>query len=81
MIACVLAAVALFLFGAFCGFVAIVAMASHRDKDIDAPAPDRFARGARVATGLHTRGPGVFDEAAAWRHDLPRLNDEEWWRR
>ena len=72
----IIGAAALFLFGAVCGFVAIVSMASHKDKDIVTPAPRRYARGARVATRLHTRGPGVFHEAA-YRHDLPRLNDEE----
>lgn len=70
-------AAALFLFGAVCGFVAIVSMASHRDKDIITPAPNRFTRGARVATRLHTRGPGVFHEAA-YRHDLLRPHDKEW---
>lgn len=79
-----IAATAVFLFGALIGVVAIVSMASHRDKDITSPAPDRFARGARFATRLHTRGPGVFDEAF-YRHDPPRppdrtdRTDREWW--
>jgi hypothetical protein len=76
----VVIAAALFLFGAVCGFVVLVSLASHRDKDLDSPAPSRYVRGARVATSLHTRGPGMFQEAA-YRHELPRLNDEEWWRR
>jgi hypothetical protein len=77
----VTAAIALFLFGALIGFVAVISMASHRDKDIMAPARDRLARGARVAYRLHTRGPGVFHEAA-YRHDAPRppdRSDREWW--
>ncbi len=79
-----IAATAVFLFGALIGVVAIVSMASHRDKDITSPAPDRFARGARFATRLHTRGPGVFDEAF-YRNDPPRppdrtdRTDREWW--
>ena len=73
----VLAAVALVLFGAAGGFVAVISLASHRDKDITTPTTDRLHRGARVATRLHTRGPGVLHEAA-YRHDLPRPTDREW---
>jgi hypothetical protein len=75
------AAIALFLSGAFAGFVVVISMASHRDKDIISRAPDHLARGARVAYRLHTRGPGVFHEAA-YRNDPPRRperDDREWW--
>jgi hypothetical protein len=75
------AAIALFLFGAVIGFVAVISMASHRDKDIISPAPDRITQGARVAYRLHTRGPGVFHEAA-YRHESPRppdRTDRDWW--
>jgi hypothetical protein len=75
------AAIALFLFGAMIGFVAVISMASHRDKDIIGPPPDQLARGARVAYRLHTRGPGVFREAA-YRNDPPQppdRSDREWW--
>jgi hypothetical protein len=78
MIAYVLAAAALFLFGTFIGFVAIVSLASHRDKDVTTPTPNRLHQGARAATRLHTRGPGVL-RSAAYRHDLPRPTDQEWW--
>ena len=77
----VMDAIALFLFGALIGYVTVISMASHRDKDIIAPAPDRLTRGARVANRLHTRGPGVFNEAA-YRYDPPRPPDQadrEWW--
>ena len=77
----VIVAIALILFGAALGFVAVISLASHRDKDIMAPAPDRVTRGARVAYRLHTRGPGVFHEAA-YRHDPPWPPDRtnrEWW--
>ena len=73
----VLAAVALFLLGAAGVFIVLVSLAVHRDKDITSPTSDRLARGARTATRLHTRGPGVLHEAA-FRHDLPRLTDREW---
>jgi hypothetical protein len=76
----VTAAVALFLFGALIGYVAVISMACHRDKDITAPAPNRFTRGARVANRLHTRGPGVLYEAA-YRDDPPwprDRTDREW---
>jgi hypothetical protein len=77
----VITAIAVFLFGAVIGYVVVISMASHRDKDIISPAPNRLTRGARVANRLHTRGPGVFYEAA-YRHDPPRppdRTDREWW--
>lgn len=75
----VAAAVALFFFGALCGFVVLVSLAIHRDKDLDSPAPDRITRGARVATHLHTRGPGVFQDPAFYYRPRPQRPDQEWW--
>ena len=72
-------AAALVLFGAALGFVAVVSLASRRDKDMTAPAPNRLARGARAANGLHVRHPELFREAAAYRHNLPRPGDRERW--
>jgi hypothetical protein len=74
-----LAAVALVAFGAAVGFVAVISLASHRDKNITAPASGRLYRGARAAHGLHGRRPEPFREAAAYRHDLPRPAGREWW--
>lgn len=76
---CVCAAVALVLFGAVGGFVAVISLASHKDKNLRAPASNRLARGARAAHGMHVRRPEPFREAAAYRHDLPRPADREWW--
>lgn len=71
------AAVAILLLGAVCGFIALVSLSVHRDKDITAPPPSRVSRGARVASGLHSRGRGVLHEAA-YKHDLPRRADHDW---
>ena len=73
------AAIALVLFGAFGGFVAVISLASHLDKNLRATASNRLARGARAAHGLHVRRPEPFREAAAYRHDLPRSAGREWW--
>jgi hypothetical protein len=73
-----IAAVALVLLGAAVGFIAVISLAIHRDKDMTTATSDRLARGARVATGAHARRPGVRHEAAANRHDLPPLTDREW---
>lgn len=75
----VFAAVALVGFGAVVGFIAVISLASHRDKNITAPASSRFNRGARAAHGLHVHRPEPFREAAAYRHDLPSPADREWW--
>jgi hypothetical protein len=72
-----LTAFALLLLGAAGGFIAVIAVASRRDKDITTPASSRLVRGARTANRLHTRGRGVLHEAA-YRHDQPRLTDREW---
>ena len=74
----VFAAVALILFGAACGFIAVISLASRRDKDMTIPLQAQLARGARVANGLHVRRPDPLYEAAAYQHDLPRLTDWEW---
>jgi hypothetical protein len=73
----VLAAVALVLLGAGAGFIAVITLAMHQDKDITVPTPDRLARGARVTNGVHTRGHGVLHKAA-YRHNLPQQTDQEW---
>ena len=72
------AAVALFLFGAAGGYIAVISLASRRDKDMTTPTSSRLARGARVANGLYVRRPDPLHEAAAYRHDLPRPTDREW---
>jgi len=74
----VLAAVALVLFGAAGGYIAVVSLASRRDRDMTAPNSSRLARGARVANGLHVRRPDPHHEAAAYRHDLPWPTDRDW---
>jgi hypothetical protein len=74
----VVAAVALVLFGAAGGYIAVVSLASRRDKDMTTPTSSRVARGARVANGLHIRRLDPLHEASAYRHDLPRLIDREW---
>lgn len=71
-----LIALALLLLGATGGCIAVISLASHRD-DITTPATSRFARGARTATRLHTRGLGVRPEVA-YRHDRARMIDREW---
>jgi hypothetical protein len=71
------AAVALVLFGATGGYIAVISLASRRDKDMTTPTSSRLARGARVANGLHVLRPDPPHEAAAYRHDLPRLTDRE----
>ncbi len=75
----VLAALALVLFGAAVGFIAVISLASRQDKDMTASTPNRLARGARAANGLHVRRPELLREAAAYRHDLPQPDDREWW--
>jgi hypothetical protein len=72
-------AVVMVLFGVALGFVAVVSLAGRLDKDVTIPPPNRFARGARAASGLHVRRPEPFREAAAYRHDLPRPDDRERW--
>lgn len=82
MIGYLIVAVALVLFGAVLGFVAVVSVGSLRAKDPDltAPPPNRLARGARAASGMHAiRHAEPFREAAAYRHDLPRPGNREWW--
>jgi hypothetical protein len=79
MIGYLLVAVALILFGAALGFVAVVSLASHQDKDLTAAPSSRLARGARTANGLHTRHHQPLRESAAYRHDLPGLRGREWW--
>jgi hypothetical protein len=75
----VFAAIALVLFGAFGGFVAVISLASHQDKNLRAPASNRLARGARAAHGMHAYRPEPVREAAAYRHNLPPPADREWW--
>ena len=54
----VFATAALVLFGAAGGFIAVISLASRRDKDMTTPTSSRLALGARVANGLHVRRPG-----------------------
>jgi hypothetical protein len=70
-------AVALVLLGAVGGFMAVMSLASHRDKDPTTATSSRVARGARVVNGFHARHPGIRHEAA-YRHHLHRPNDREW---
>lgn len=68
--ACLLAAVALVVIGAVCGYLAVVSLASLRHEDIedmDAPDPDRPARGREV-----------YQEDGYW-DDPPDRSDQEWW--
>jgi len=67
-------ALALFLMGVLGGFIAVISVASHRDRDFTTGAPGRIARGARTANGVHTR----FYEPVYYRHDLPLPADREW---
>jgi hypothetical protein len=79
MIGYLVVAVALILFGAALGFAAVVSLASRKDKILTAPPLNRIVSGARAANGLHViRHPEPFREAA-YRHDLPRPVDREWW--
>jgi hypothetical protein len=64
-------AAVMILLGMAVGLVAVVSVAGRVDKDVTVPPPNRFARGARAASGLHYR-PGPYREAASCRHDLPR---------
>ena len=75
----VFAAVALVLFGAFGGFVAVISLASHRDKDLLPPLRTGSPAARRAAHGMHARRPEPLREAAAYRHDLPPPADREWW--
>jgi hypothetical protein len=68
-------AAVLVLLGAVVGFVAVISLAIHRDKDITMPASSRLVRGSRVATGLHSRGLQVPREAA-YHHLPPRTGRE-----
>lgn len=71
-------AIALFLFGAAAGWIAIIRLAIFRErKEFTVSAPDRVTRGARVVNGLHVRRPAGYGEPAYYRHDLPPLSDEE----
>jgi hypothetical protein len=79
MIGYMLIAVALILFGAALGFVAVISWASPRDKKLTSPPPNQLFRSARAASGLHAiRHQEPLREAAAHRHDLPRQGDREW---
>jgi hypothetical protein len=72
-----LAALALFLFGAMGGCIAVVSLASRRERDLFTPASGRLTRGARTVNRLHTRGLGVRHEVA-YRHDRARIADRDW---
>lgn len=72
-----LAALALFLLGATGGCIAVISLASRRDRDIATPASGRLARGARTVNQLHTRGLGARQQVA-YRHDRARIPDREW---
>ena len=75
-------AIALVLFGAAAGWMAIIRLAIYRErKEFTVGAPDRVTRGARVVNGLHVRRPAGVREPAYYRHDLPPLNDEGQWPR
>jgi hypothetical protein len=82
MIGYLIVAVALVLLGAALGFVAVVSLGSlqAKDPDLTASPPSRLARGARAASGMHAiRHTEPLREAAAYRYDLPRPSDQEWW--
>jgi hypothetical protein len=67
-----LAAVALLAAGAVIGFVALVSLGIHREetaRSVTTPTSDRVARGARAATGMYARLPGVLQEASHHRQD------------
>jgi hypothetical protein len=72
------ALLALFLLGAVIGYVALVSVASHRDKDITTSTSSRIARGARRTNGLYAQRPGVLHEKVAYRHQRPPHDDWEW---
>jgi hypothetical protein len=69
----VITAAVLVLSGAVLGFVAVISLAIHRDKDITMPATSRLVRGSRVATGQHRRGMQIPGEVAY--HHLPPRTD------
>ncbi len=74
----VIAAIALVLLGAAGGFIIVVSLGSHRDKDLITPPSGRIKRGARVANGLHVLCPGDVHREAACRHDHSRPADWDW---
>jgi hypothetical protein len=78
MMGYLIVAIVMILFGIAVGFMAVVSLAGRLDKDVTVPPPNRFARGARAASGLHRR-PEPLREVAAYRHGLPRPGDPEWW--
>lgn len=73
----IIAAVALVLVGATGGFMIVISLASHQDKDLISPTSDRIKRGARVANGLHVRWPTVPREGA-YQHDLRESTNLDW---
>jgi hypothetical protein len=68
-----LTAVALLAAGAVTGFLALVSLGIHREeaaRSMTIPTSDRVARGARTATGMYTRIPGVIQEASLHRQEF-----------
>jgi hypothetical protein len=71
-----LAAVALIGVGAVLGFLALVSLGIRREgtaHSMTTPTSDPIARGARVASGVGTRTPGIVQEH---RLDRPGLRPE-----
>ena len=61
-----LSAVALLIAGIVLGFLAMVALAIHREetaRSMTVPTSDRLARVTRTAHGVYARIPGVVQEA------------------
>lgn len=67
-------AAAVFGAGAGAGFLGLVALAirrEERNRTMTLDAPDRITLGARVATGVSCRQPGVLYEAEYYPQALP----------
>ncbi len=78
----VIIAAVLFAAGAGTGFLAVIVLAIHREErhnTMTLDAPDTITRGARAATGMHARRPGVlYEPAYYYHHRQPPPSDREW---
>jgi hypothetical protein len=75
-----LAAVALIGTGAGIGFLAFVSLGIRREeaaRSVTTPTSDKVARGARAASGMYARMPGIIGEVRLHQQGLLPLAGQE----
>lgn len=76
MIGAYVVAVALLAAGAVIGFLALVSIGTHLDRNVRQPARGRLTRGARAANGISIRISGVTRETGRGPQDYPLAHHE-----